>query len=127
MQDIGTQRVHVGVLGNATLADIARHHEYGAPRAGIPERSFLRSTMRDDAQPIERMMAQLTQARLAGRIDTRQMLDLLGLFAANRVKAKIRTNIPPPLALSTIARKGSTLALVDQGRLINSIRWEIVG
>lgn len=41
----GKDEVEVGVFGSK--AKIAVHHEFGAPKAGIPERSFLRSTFNE--------------------------------------------------------------------------------
>ena len=42
----GPGYVEVGVFGSR--AAIARHHEFGAPKAGIPERSFMRSAFREN-------------------------------------------------------------------------------
>jgi len=130
---IGTRRVGVGVFGDEEQADIARHHEYGARimRAGVqvgtlPERSYIRSTLREKSADIDRTMKRVAIGWSNGKLTIERGLGLLGLFAANAVKAKIRSNIPPPLAASTIARKGSSKALVDTGRLINSITWKIV-
>lgn len=123
----GKLALHVGVLGDAELAEIFRHHEYGAPRANIPERSSLRSTLRERGRKdIGQFMHRAISQWMAGRIDTRKMFDLIGLYVANAVKQKIRTNIPPPLRPATIARKGSSMALIDTGRMINAIGWEVV-
>jgi len=41
----GKDEVEVGVFGSK--AKIAVHHEFGAPKANIPERSFIRSTFNE--------------------------------------------------------------------------------
>ena len=43
---LGGDAVEVGIFGGR--ADVAVHHEFGAPSAGIPERSFLRSTAHEE-------------------------------------------------------------------------------
>lgn len=46
--------VEVGVFGSR--AEIAKHHEYGAPKAGIPERSFMRSAFNENRKKIKKIM-----------------------------------------------------------------------
>ncbi len=51
-----TSEVHgieakVGVIGSR--AEVATHHEYGAPAAGIPERSFMRSTFNAEKNAVK--------------------------------------------------------------------------
>lgn len=46
----GPGYVEVGVFGSR--AAIARHHEFGAPKANIPERSFMRSAFRENRRKI---------------------------------------------------------------------------
>lgn len=42
--------VKVGVIGSR--AGVAVHHEYGAPAAGIPERSFERATLNEEKNTV---------------------------------------------------------------------------
>jgi phage gpG-like protein len=51
---LGENSVEVGVFGSR--ASIARHHEFGAPRANIPERSFMRSAFAESKRKIVKMM-----------------------------------------------------------------------
>jgi phage gpG-like protein len=55
--DADIQRVSakVGVIGSK--AEIATHHEFGAPAAGIPERSFVRSTFNEEKGKMEKIVA----------------------------------------------------------------------
>lgn len=55
--DADIQRVSakVGVIGSK--AEIATHHEFGAPAAGIPERSFIRSTFNEEKGKMEKIVA----------------------------------------------------------------------
>jgi phage gpG-like protein len=51
---VSKNSVEVGVFGSR--AKIARHHEFGAPRANIPERSFMRSAFGESKRKIVKMM-----------------------------------------------------------------------
>lgn len=46
--------VEIGVFGSR--AEIAKHHEFGAPKAGIPERSFMRSAFNENKKKIKKIM-----------------------------------------------------------------------
>lgn len=128
------REVRIGVLTSSSaaggsglsLAELAAIHEFGAPSANIPERSFIRSTLRDSRDKIEALCLRLARGIIADRIDLDAALGLLGTWAVAAIQAKIRTNIPPALQQATIDRKHSSLALVDTGQLINSITYEVV-
>lgn len=47
--------VNVGVFGSR--AEIAKHHEFGAPDAHIPERSFMRSAYNENKNKIVKIMS----------------------------------------------------------------------
>jgi hypothetical protein len=47
--------VEVSVFGSR--APIAKHHEFGAPRANIPERSFIRSAVSENKRRIGKVAA----------------------------------------------------------------------
>lgn len=53
--DIEKLSAKVGVIGSK--ASIAAHHEFGAPEAGIPERSFIRSTFNEQKGKVVRIIA----------------------------------------------------------------------
>ena len=136
-------RVRVGVLasrgGNRrhpnadmTLIDLAIVHEFGAPKAGIPERSFLRRTFSltggRGAVWLPAFTARVAKAVVNGKLSMMAGMAVLGQKAVAEVRSTITTGsgVPPPLKPATIARKGSTRPLVDTGQLINSISYEIV-
>lgn len=52
--DIDSLSAKVGVIGSR--AKIAIHHEYGAPAANIPERSFIRSTFNEEKRQIRNIV-----------------------------------------------------------------------
>lgn len=54
--NVSSDAVEVGVFGSR--ARIAKHHEFGAPRANIPERSFMRSAFGENKRQIKKIMKQ---------------------------------------------------------------------
>jgi phage gpG-like protein len=112
-----------GKIGNVELAII---HEFGAGK--VPERSFLRSTA--DAKKAEwiALIRKIMKAVLAEKLPVEKGLGILGEKAVSDVRARIRegAGIPPPNAPSTVKAKGSSRPLVDTGRLVQSISYEVV-
>ncbi len=126
-----------------SMLELAAIHEFGSPAAGIPERSFIRSTIENKRVEInesiekivgsamKRLLAQETLHASEVRESVKHSLGLLGTKLVAMMRATIRqrqTTGPAPQALrpATIARKGSTLPLVDTGQLINAITYEVV-
>ena len=123
--------VTVGVQGDAERAtgeisniDLATIHEFGAPGAGIPERSFIRSTL-EDQQGYRELARKLTDAVVAGKVDVPKALALFGEQVSSDIKRKIESGIDPPNAPATVAKKGSSKPLVDTGQLKNSISYVV--
>lgn len=124
-------RVRVGVLSGSggdsptesglTMLDIAMIHEFGAPKAGIPERSFIRLTFEMDQSKLAKFTARLARLIILGEVSVERALSLLGEFGVSRVKKTIIDGVSPALAASTIAAKGSSKPLVNTGQLLNSI------
>lgn len=117
---VGVQAGGKAKDGVTDLATVAAANEFGTDR--IPERSFLRSTMSEEQEKIAAIAAAEAKAILEGRKTVEQSLDLIGLYAASRVQAKIQSHPPPPNAPATIAKKGSSGTLIDSGNLMQSIR-----
>lgn len=136
IRGIGKAYVKVGVLESAgsadagdglTMAELAAIHEYGAPRANIPARSFIRNTFLDSdgAESLKKFMFRTAKGLIQEKLDVQQALNQLGAFAQSMIKNRIKAHIPPPLKPATVKRKGSSTPLVDTGQLINSITWEV--
>lgn len=128
--------VKVGVLaskggaarrGKISMAELAAIHEFGSPAAGVPERSFIRRTFAAKEQQLATFSARLAAAIIGGQMSVNRALDLLGAWGASEVKKTITEGegVPPPNAPTTIAKKGSDRPLVDTGRLLGAIQWEV--
>ncbi|MCP4967428.1 MAG: hypothetical protein GY926_19620 [bacterium] len=127
------QRAHVFVglqgaaatetIDGATIVEIGAAHEFGTTR--VPERSWLRSTMDDQQNAIVKKIADELAAVADGRRTAIAALKRLGLFAVELIRKKIRSRIAPPLSSATIAAKGSTVPLIDTGRMMQSITYVV--
>lgn len=110
-----------------TNVEKAAVHEYGAPEAGIPERSFIRSTASEHREKYAAMLARLMPRILSGSLPVKDAFDILGAQAVADVQRKVRIDgVPPPLKAETIARKGSSRALIDTGSMLASVTWVVV-
>jgi hypothetical protein len=140
----GGSYVKVGVLGEGpknerpgdTLDNVglALIHEFGAPIAGIPERSFIRSSFEANrpayVAALRKMVEQVYELKMA----VPKGLGLIGAkMAADMKQRMVDPGIPPPNAPSVYARKlakgsgkGEPKALIDTGRLRGSITWQVV-
>jgi phage gpG-like protein len=134
---LGGRRVKVGVLASKggmakhtdtlTIIELAAIHEFGSPAAGIPERSFIRATLHKHRSELAALSQKLAGPMIRGKTSPDAVLKILGEWAVAKIRAEITTGdgIPPPLKPRTIARKGSSRPLVDTGRLLGAITYEI--
>lgn len=149
MTELGKKGVYIGVpmksngrdggIGNAQIAAI---HEFGAPQAGIPERSFLRFTMKKDKDEIKTNMGHALKAVVLNKASVEVAYSKVGAVAAGLVKQTIAGNqVQPPTSQATIqarlkrkkslsgakraALAGSEVTLVDTGALMGSIDYEV--
>ena len=127
--------VHIGVIddgsrdgGDLTNAELAAIHEFGAPGANIPERSFIRSTFDTNQAKYRDLLKRLGKAVLLKRQSVVDALGILGATMAADIKKRVTSgpHIPPPLAAATARRKGSDRPLVDTGQMINAVTWKVV-
>jgi hypothetical protein len=136
LQDLDSLEVAVGVLaddkGDAahagtalTVLTLAEIHEFGAPAAGIPQRSFLRATIDEHAEEIRALQQTLLGQVVGGRLSVEQALARLGAFVVGLIQARIAAGIAPPNAPETVARKGSATPLVDTGQLRASVTYVV--
>ncbi len=109
-------RSDIGVT-NANLAAI---HEFGA--GNVPERSFLRSAFDANLESYVDGLAEGAADVIDGTLSPQKAVGRVGEKSVADAVDGIRAGIPPPLAPSTVARKGSTKQLIDTGQLVQSIK-----
>lgn len=110
-------------LSNVELGVI---HEFGAPGAGIPERSFIRSTFDAKVGEWTRLMVDVAEKIY----DTPpavplRLLDITGQKVRADIINAINQGIPPALQQATIDAKGSSKPLIDTGQLKGSITHKV--
>jgi hypothetical protein len=139
-----------GVMTNARLAAI---HEYGSPAQGIPARPFVSSSFAAHRGEYISLLSDLVAHRvLTGKMEYKTALGLVGAKMAADMKARVVGGPPlePPLAPATLRRKaragllefrrrearaaktgrpakpvGDPRPLVDTGRMVGAISWEL--
>lgn len=100
-----TAAVKVGITGESagamhgeiSMAELAAIHEYGSPKANIPERSFLRSTLDAKMPAYVNLLGRGIRRWLSGATDPEGVLNELGKKSARDVRAFIRSGrVSPP-------------------------------
>ena len=123
LRKIGSQKLVVGVI-DPTVAGYATYNEFGTK--DIPQRSFLRSTYDEQIGKWERQLENGIKGILKMGTDSSRVWDLLGERAKADVENKLRSNISPQNAPSTIKAKGSgKTTLFNTGALLRAITYEV--
>jgi hypothetical protein len=119
--------VFVGIRGggDGDLLVIAASNEFGTADGHIPERSYLRSTVDEKRAGYEAALTRIVRDEVDGKSVARVGLERLGAKAVGDVQKKIAALREPPNAPSTIAKKGSSNPLIEDGRLRQSIEYEV--
>lgn len=103
-----------------TVLDVAIWNEFGI---GVPERSFIRAWF-DEARSANNALAMKQLKRvLKGQLTPKDALSQMGAVFVGQIQKRIAARIDPPNAPATIAAKGSSVPLIDEGVLRQSITW----
>jgi hypothetical protein len=94
----------------------------------IPERSFLRATVKDrqNQKKYADFIKRGLQKMLEGKATSNDVASLLGQEVQFDIQQKILEIKDPPNSPMTIQRKKSSNPLIDTGHLRQSIRFEVV-
>jgi hypothetical protein len=120
--------LRVGFLSAARYPDgtsvamVAAIQEFGAPSRGIPPRPFFRRAIAKHSPEWPEAVGNLLKAN---GYDAVKALSLSGAAIAGQIQQSIVDLTDPPLAPSTIARKGSAKPLIDTGTLLRSVDYEV--
>lgn len=128
---LGKSSIQVGILEKAddpkegskeglTVEEVAAFHEFGL---GVPERSFLRGWLDENKEKVKEALERMAEATVRGKYSKEQALELLGQKFVGSIQERISNRIPPPLADSTVKKKGSDVPLIDTGQLRASITY----
>ncbi len=140
LRDLPKLRAKVGIQGTQalrqaapglTMVHLGAIHEFGAPSAGIPQRSFLRSTADANEGKYQSRLRKIVAnlARTPGTFSLRGDLFKLGekvrADVINRIRrSEIKQDLADSTKRSKARKAGGTVepALIDDGMLIGSIR-----
>lgn len=112
-----------GSQGGVDMVDIAIYNEFGTSR--IPARPFIRDAAEKYRQDVGTTMEHLAR-RVENGASPDTALHSLGQWYQARQQEHIRSGEFKPNAPATIKRKGSSVPLIDKGRLVNSVRYEVL-
>jgi len=108
-----------------SVADIALIHEFGAPAAGIPARSFIGAWFDQHGVELFKKTAPDLVAYILGKMPKLQVLARAGARAVAGIQARMARGVPPSLKQATIDRKGSSVPLIDTGQMRTAITWSV--
>ncbi len=94
-------------------------HEFGSDKKSIPERSFLRSSFKENLKQYRKMMRGAAKSIVAGKMSKEKAFGIIGQKISDDVKAKIIDLKEPSLK----TRDGNPL--IDTGHLVESITYEV--
>lgn len=107
----------------APIAVIGAVHEFGSADGRIPERSFLRVPLRQNAETFQAIWRAQVPKVVDGDMTMHQVMSQLGARAVAVSQEAISEGIAPGNAESTVKRKGSSKPLIDTGALRQSITF----
>ena len=113
---------HEEATDMSELIIVGAVHEFGAPNRNIPARPFMRTTYDETKSQLQAMLEKQYDKFIRGSTTIEKALGVIGEWLTGKTIAKINKIKSPPLAQSTIDRKGSKNPLVDTGQMKQSIQ-----
>ncbi len=106
----------------ASLPMVAAINEFGAPSRGQPPRPFFRRMIKQHQGEWPAAIANLLKSN---DYDAKKTLDQTGEAIVGQLRQSIVDFTDPPLAPSTIARKGFDKPLIDTSFMLKSVTKEV--
>jgi len=110
-----------------SVVEVALWMEFGTIKT--PERSFLRSAINENGTLIDKWINEANKKIIFENWDVRKALSYIGMNVQELVKNKIKSNVPPPLADSTVKAKQAKgvapVTLIDSTLLLRSISYRV--
>lgn len=135
LSELKASEIEIGILGDgkgstyldsgATTLQIANIHEFGAPDAGIPSRSFIRAGFDKNKSDIIKQGEDLLTDVIALNLEPGPMMEAIGEASVGKIQEFLTELKKPPLKPITIKLKGSSNPLIDTGQLRDSITHKV--
>lgn len=137
---VSDREVAVGIIektnartdGAATNAMIGTVHEFGSSSQNIPERSFIRSTIKTQRDKIAKLIIKTQDDVINNNLDIETGLGRLGAIVKDMIQRTILKGIAPPPSPETLRRRAKKggggpkeKSLIDTGQLLASITWDV--
>ena len=98
------------------------------PRVTIPERSFIRAGYDGNKDLIAAACSRAVKSVISGQADAVTAANHVGVAAANLIKRYMRSaGYQPKSAITLASAPGKTTPLIQSGRLMESITYEVIG
>lgn len=120
--------LRVGFLENASypdgtsVASVAAFNEFGVPSHNQPPRPFFRNMVAAKQSGWGDAVAQNLKA---AHFDADTAMKRVGEGIKGQLQQSITELVSPPLAPSTVERKGSDKPLVDTGHMLASVDYDV--
>jgi hypothetical protein len=113
--------------GSTSVAEVALWNEFGT--RNIPERSFLRSAIDDNASKINAWREEAIENIMEKGWTVQKALEMVGLRIQILIQNKIKSNVPPPNAPSTAKAKlkegQAPSTLIATGLMVRSVTYKV--
>jgi HK97 gp10 family phage protein len=118
--------VKVGVMGEGKVLEYAMYNEFGTRYA--PARPFMGTTADRHRDGVMEYAGKMATGIEDGKYSADQALKLIGEWYQAKIQITIREakSWAVPNAPETVIMKGSSSPLIDTGRLVQSIRYEVI-
>jgi len=131
MKQLDDRQIKIGIMGNSgsvdgvAVLDYAAYNEFGT--STIPARPFMATTADKYRGETVKMAEVITGNIIDGKYSVDIGLARLGAWYQSKVQATIRDakSWAVPNAVSTVEAKGSSSPLIDTGRMIGAVRYEV--
>lgn len=132
----GPKKVKVGFpAGEAggSVIERAIYNEFGTQGGAsgggwggpVPERPFMRNSMRDNRSKYKSGMTTAAKGILRGDTALRTVLSKLGIMAQGDIQSEITSLSSPPNSPVTIELKGSSKPLIDSGEMRQAVTYKV--
>lgn len=105
-----------------SVKDVALWNEFGVPSRNQPPRPFFRRMVQAEGQHWRREIATLLKQT---NNNGEKVMELMGEKLKKNLEESIFALYTPPLAPSTIKKKGHDKPLLDTWKMISSIKYEV--
>lgn len=106
------------------MVELATWLELGTSQ--MPGRRPIASSLEELLPQLRPELASFAKAIFSGTITREKVATSLGKWASNRIKQRIRSvKLPPPLAESTVKRKGHDHPLIDTEQYVEAITFRV--